>query len=401
VNVSARRPDGLGLLALLGTLTAVGPLSLDMYLPAFPALAEDLGVTASSVQLSLTACLIGLAAGQLVAGPLSDRFGRRRPVIAGTVAYAVTALLCAAAPSAEALTAARFAQGFAGGVGVVVARAVVRDLYAGVAAAKYFSRLILVFGVAPIVAPALGSGILRFADWRAVFVVLAAIGLLIAVAVVVRLPETLPPERRVAGGLRQAGRSARRLFTDRVFVGYALTQGVAFAGLFAYIAGSPFVVQDVYGASGALFSLLFGVNALGLVALGQLNARLLDRYAPRRLLVTTLVAGVLGGLAMITAASAHSLLVFAPAMFVYVASVGLIMPNGTALALDRHPEIAGTASAALGAVQSLVGSLAAPVVGVAGGEHDALPMASVILVCAALALAAVVFLARPRRTASV
>ena len=389
------RNRGTRLLLLLGALTAVGPLSLDLYLPAFPTLARDFGVTASRVQLSLTACLIGLAAGQLVAGPLSDRWGRRRPVIVGTIAYAAVTLLCAVAPSAELLTAARLLQGLAGGVGVVVSRAIVRDLYGGVAAAKYFSRLVLVFGLAPIVAPTAGSIILHFASWRGVFVVLAAFGALIALVTALGLPETLPVERRSTGGLRAVAGSARRLLSDRVFIGYALTQGLAFAGLFAYIAGSSFVVQEVYGGTSTQFGLLFGLNAIGLVALGQVNSVLLDRFAPRRLLVATLAVGVLGAAALTGAATGHSLTLFAVAMFVYVASIGLVMPNGTALALDRHPGMAGTASAVLGAIQSTIGSLAAPVVGLVGGEHAAMPMATVIATCAALALGAILLVARP------
>jgi DHA1 family bicyclomycin/chloramphenicol resistance-like MFS transporter len=390
------RDRGLRLLILLGTLTAVGPLTIDLYLPAFPALARDLDVSASLVQLSLTACLIGLALGQLVAGPLSDRWGRRRPIIAGTIAYAAVTVLCAIAPTAELLVAARLVQGLAGGVGVVVARAVVRDLYSGVAAAKYFSRLVLVFGLAPIVAPTAGSLILQFASWRGVFVVLTVIGALIAVATALWLPETLPAERRATGGLGDVLRASRQVLSDRVFIGYALTQGLSFAGLFAYIAGSSFVVQEVYGGTTTQFGLLFGLNAIGLVALGQVNSVLLDRFAPRRLLVSTLAVGVLGGLALTGAAAGHSLILFAAAMFVYVASIGLVMPNGTALALDRHPTNAGTASAVLGAIQSIIGSLAAPVVGLVGGEHRALPMATVIAICAALALGAILLLARPK-----
>lgn len=395
IEPAHHRDRGTRLLLLLGALTAVGPLSLDLYLPAFPTLARDFGVTASRVQLSLTACLIGLAAGQLIAGPLSDRLGRRRPVIAGTIAYSAVTLLCAVAPTAELLTAARLLQGLAGGVGVVVSRAIVRDLYGGVAAAKYFSRLVLVFGLAPIIAPTAGSLILHFASWRGVFVVLAAFGLLIALVTALGLPETLPVERRATGGLRDVVRSSRRLLADRVFIGYALTQGLSFAGMFAYIAGSSFVVQEVYGGSRMQFGLLFGLNAIGLVGLGQVNSVLLDRFAPRRLLVGTLAVGVLGGLALTAAATGHSLVLFAAAMFVYVASIGLVMPNGTALALDRHPGMAGTASAVLGAIQSTVGSFAAPVVGLVGGEHEALPMASVIAICAALALGAILLVARP------
>jgi MFS transporter, DHA1 family, multidrug resistance protein len=383
-----------GMLALLGALTAVGPLSLDMYLPALPSLGHDLGASESQAQLTITACLIGIAAGQLFAGPLSDGWGRRRPVVTGAIAYCLATFLCALAPSVELLVAARFVQGLAGGVGVVIARAIVRDLYSGVAAAKYFSRLVLVFGVAPIVAPSIGSAVLRVADWRGVFVVLGAVGGLIALAVVLRLPETLPPGQRHAGGLRRIAGNATVLGRDRVFVGYALTQGLAFAGMFSYIGGSSFVLQSVFGASSTVYGVIFGLNALGLVATGQLNARLLDTFAPRRLLVATLFVGLAAGLALIAAATGGSLLLFTVPLWVYVASIGLVLPNCTALALDRHATMAGAASALVGAAQSFIGALAAPVDGLLGG-HRAVPMAAVIAVCAALALSAVVFVARP------
>ncbi|MEW2445187.1 multidrug effflux MFS transporter [Micromonospora marina] len=386
---------GVTLLVLLGTLTAIGPLSLDMYLPAFPAMTRDLGADQAGIQLSLTTCLIGLALGQLVTGPLSDRWGRRRPVLVGVVAYTVLALACAAAPNAPLLAAARFAQGVAGGMGVVVARAVVRDLYSGRDAAKYFSRLTLVFGVAPVAAPSVGSLVLRSGSWRAVFVTLAVIGAVLAVAVALRLPETLPQQRRSTGGLGATVRTMRSLLADRVYLGYALTQGFAFAGLFAYISGSSFVFQDVFGVSAAVFSVIFGVNALALVAVGQANARLLDRFTPRRLLVTTLVAGLVTAVGVLTGALAGSLAVTAVALFAFVGSLGMVMPNSTALALDAHARHAGTAAALMGGLQSVVGALAAPLVGL-GGEGSALPMAVVLAGAAFLSLTAVLTLARPR-----
>ncbi|MFC0097882.1 multidrug effflux MFS transporter [Micromonospora marina] len=386
---------GVTLLVLLGTLTAIGPLSLDMYLPAFPAMTRDLGADQAGIQLSLTTCLIGLALGQLVTGPLSDRWGRRRPALVGVVAYTVLALACAAAPNAPLLAAVRFAQGVAGGMGVVVARAVVRDLYSGRDAAKYFSRLTLVFGVAPVAAPSVGSLVLRFGSWRAVFVTLAVIGVVLAVAVALRLPETLPPQRRSTGGLGATVRTMRSLLADRVYLGYALTQGFAFAGLFAYISGSSFVFQDVFGVSAAVFSVIFGVNALALVAVGQANARLLDRSTPRRLLVTTLVAGLVTAVGVLTGALAGSLAVTAVALFAFVGSLGMVMPNSTALALDAHARHAGTAAALMGGLQSVVGALAAPLVGL-GGEGSALPMAVVLAGAAFLSLTAVLTLARPR-----
>nr|WP_030504254.1 multidrug effflux MFS transporter [Micromonospora purpureochromogenes] len=386
---------GASLLVLLGTLTAIGPLSLDMYLPAFPAMTRDLGADQAGIQLSLTTCLIGLAFGQLVTGPLSDRWGRRRPVLVGVVAYTVLALACAAAPNAPLLAAVRFAQGLAGGMGVVVARAVVRDLYSGRDAAKYFSRLTLVFGVAPIAAPGVGSLVLRFGSWRSVFLVLAAIGAALAVAVALRLPETLPAERRSTGGLGATARTMRSLLADRVYLGYALTQGFAFAGLFAYISGSSFVFQDVFGVSAAVFSVIFGVNALGLVAVGQLNARLLDRFPPRRLLVTALAVGLVAAAGVLSGALTDGLALTAVALFGYVGALGMVTPNSTALALDAHARHAGTAAALMGGIQSVVGALAAPLVGL-GGEGSALPMATVLAGAAVLTLVTVLTMTRTR-----
>ncbi len=385
----------LGLLVLLGTLTAIGPLSLDTYLPAFPSMTRDLAASQAQIQLSLTTCLVGMALGQLVTGPLSDRWGRRLPVLVGVGAYTLLSLVCAAAPSAETLAAARFVQGFAGGMGTVVARAVVRDLYSGRAAAKYFSRLVLVFGIAPMAAPAFGSLVLRFGDWRTVFVALAVIGALLATAAGWRLPETLPATRRNTGGLAATVAAGRALLTDRVYLGYALTQGLAFAGLFAYISGSSFVLQDVFGLSATAFSLVFGGNALAFVAVGQLNARLLDRHDPRPLMVSALGIGLLAALGVLAGALLGALPLVVVALFVFVGSLGMAMPNGTALALDRHAAHAGTAAALLGGIQAVVAAGAAPLVGL-GGEGSAGPMALVVSGAAAGSLLVVLTLARTR-----
>lgn len=394
----ATAPAGRGaaavLLVLLGTLTAFGPLSLDMYLPAFPEMTTDLAATQAQVQLTLTTFLVGLALGQLITGPLSDRWGRRLPVLVGVLAYAMFSLVCAFAPSAATLAAARLAQGFAGGMGVVVARAIVRDLYSGTAAAKYFSRLTLVFGVAPVAAPSIGSLVLRVGSWRGVFVALAVIGALLAAGVAWRLPETLPTERRNAGGLRATARAVRSLSTDRVYLGYALTQGLAFAGLFAYISGSSFVFQDVFSVPGDVYSLIFGLNAVGLVTLGQVNARLLDRFPSRTLLITTLAIGATAAAGLLAGAAGSSLVLVAVTLFVFVASLGMVMPNGTALALDRHGRHAGTAAALMGSIQSVVGALAAPLVGL-GATGSAVPMAAVVFGAATLSLCTVLALARP------
>jgi MFS transporter, DHA1 family, multidrug resistance protein len=384
---------GVGLMVLLGSLTALGPLSMDMYLPAFPEMAGEFGVSQSQIQLSLATCLFGLAGGQLIAGPLSDHWGRRRLVLTGVLAYTVVSLLCVFAPSAGTLTALRLIQGLGSGVGIVLSRAIVRDLYTGRAVAQAFSRLTLVFGIAPIAAPGIGSLALTITSWRGIFVVLTGIGAALLVAVALFLPETLTTERRATGGFAETRRSIAALLGDRLFTGYALAQGLAYAGLFAYISGSAFVLQDGFGISDGMYSLIFGANALGIVLLSQVNARLLARLAPRPLLVTGLVSGLAASTGLGVCALLGTLPGVVATLFVYVASLGLVMPNGTALALSRNPRRAGTAAAVLGAGQLGLGGLATPLVGL-GDAGTATPMALVIVGCAALAVASVMLVAR-------
>ncbi|MFC3386535.1 multidrug effflux MFS transporter [Couchioplanes azureus] len=376
---------------MLGLVTAIGPLSLDMYLPALPAIADDLTVAPTEVQLSLTTCLIGLALGQLVCGPLSDRWGRRRPMLAGVGAYAILSVLCALAPTAPLLAGFRLLQGFAGGVGVVVARAIVRDLYSGVEAAKFFSRLTLIFGVAPIAAPLLGSALLKVTSWPGIFVTLGVIAALLTALLAARIPETLPVGRRSPGGLGDTARAARTLITDRGYVGYTLAQSFAFAALFGYISGSSFVFQDGYGVSPTLFSVLFGVNACALIALSQANGRLLDRVAPRGLLLAALVTQALAGLAVLAGAVSGSLAALAAGLFVVVGAIGMVMPNATALALDGHPGRAGTAAAVMGGIQSVTAALAAPLAGL-GDPGLGVPMGLAVLGFAVLALLSMLLL---------
>ncbi|MFI9834326.1 multidrug effflux MFS transporter [Streptomyces sp. NPDC051913] len=391
---------------VLGGLTATPPLAMDMYLPSLPEVTESLHAPAATVQLTLTACLAGMALGQLVVGPMSDRWGRRRPLLAGLVVYVLATALCALAPNVETLVAFRLTQGLAGAAGIVIARAVVRDLYDGDAMARFFSTLMLIGGVAPIVAPVIGGQILRVTDWRGVFVVLTVIGLLLAGLVWARLPETLPVEARHVGGVGEALRSMRALLADLPFAGYMLTGGFAFAALFAYISASPFVIQEIYGASPQTFSLLFGVNSVGLVAVGQINGKLLvGRVSLEKVL------GV--GLAIVTVAAAALLLMslgafgevglapVAAALFVLMSAMGLALPNAQSLALLRTKRAAGSASALLGTSSFLVGAVASPLVGVAG-EDTAVPMAVVQLSASLVALTCFMGMCRPwNRRASV
>ncbi|MFM9369830.1 Bcr/CflA family multidrug efflux MFS transporter [Streptomyces sp. Da 82-17] len=401
---AAARRTGLLTTFLLGGLTAVPPLSMDMYLPALPEVTRNLTAPAATVQLTLTACLAGMALGQLVVGPMSDRWGRRRPLLVGLLVYIVATAICAAAPGVELLVAFRLLQGLAGAAGIVIARAVVRDLYDGVDMARFFSTLMLISGVAPIVAPLVGGQVLRFTDWRGIFVVLTVIGIALTALVWRRLPETLAPERRHSGGVGEALRTMRGLFGDRVFAGYTLTGGFAFAALFAYISASPFVVQEIYGASPQTFSLLFGVNSVGLILVGQINGKILvgrvrlDRVVGLGLAAITLAATAL---LLLTAgvfgdARQIGLVPVAAGLFVLMSAMGVTLPNTNALALLRAPHAAGSASALLGTSSFLVGAIASPLVGVAG-EHTAVPMAVVQLSCAVLAAACYLLLCRPWR----
>ncbi|PZT69629.1 Bcr/CflA family drug resistance efflux transporter [Streptomyces sp. SW4] len=396
------RRTGLLVTLLLGGLTATPPLAMDMYLPALPEVTRALHAPAATVQLTLTACLAGMALGQLVVGPMSDRWGRRRPLLAGLAVYVVATALCALAPTAGTLVAFRLAQGLAGAAGIVIARAVVRDLYDGFAMARFFSTLMLISGVAPIVAPLLGGQILRVTDWRGVFVVLTVLGALLGAVVWARLPETLPAAERHTGGVGEALRSMRTLLADRAFSGYLLAGGFAFASLFAYISASPFVVQEIYGASPQTFSLLFGLNSVGLVLVGQINGKILvGRVRLDRVLAL--------GLAIVIAAAAALLLMslgvfgdvglvpVAAALFVLMSAMGITLPNTQALALMRVEHAAGSASALLGTSSFLIGAVASPLVGIAG-EDTALPMAVVQLGAALLAAGCFLGLCRPWRT---
>ncbi len=387
-------------------LSTFGPLSLDLYLPVLPELAADLGASTSAAQLTLTSCLVGLAAGQAVAGPLSDRFGRRRPLLIGLAAYALVSIACAFAGSVAVLIGLRLVQGLAGAAGLVIARAVARDLYEGRALVVFFSRLVLVAGLAPVIAPVLGGQLSRVMGWRGIFGVLAAFGVALFLAGWFGVRETLPLERRVTGGMVEVLRGFGILLRDRLFVGAALSAGLAGASLFAYIAGSTFVLQRIYGLSPQGFSLVFGVNSLGLMASAQLSARLVRRWSARRLLAAGLAVNLLGSLALAVSVLLGLGLGFILAsLFVLVSALGLIIPHSTALAMAHYPDRAGTASALLGVLQFAVGGLAAPLVGVAG-EDSAVPLGVVaatasLTACAVFALLVIPVVRRNRADASV
>jgi MFS transporter, DHA1 family, multidrug resistance protein len=364
---AARPARRLWLLAVLGALSAFGPLSMDMYLPSTPTIAASLHAGQSLVQLTLSGCLAGLAVGQLIAGPVSDGMGRKKPLLAGLAGFVVLSIACAAAPDIWALIVFRFLQGTAGATGVVLSLAIVRDRYEGTELARVLGSLTLVFGLAPVLAPVIGGQILRFTDWRGVFGVLAVVGLALLVASWF-LPETLPPERRTRSRLRQLRDDSRKLLRDRQYAGYTLTVTLGTAALISYISSLPFIVEDGYHDSPQLFSLFFTVNAIGLMAMAQVGARLVRRLPVSRVVLISLVAMAAGGLCfMAVALTGHQpLAVLLVPLFVFVAAFGMVRPNATALALADQGVIAGTASAWLGALPFLLGAILSPLAGLGG-----------------------------------
>lgn len=360
-------------------LSTFGPISLDLYLPSLPELSSELSTSTSSAQLTITACLLGLAVGQLIAGPLSDQFGRRRPLLIGLVAYLLASLACAFAPTIELLIVLRLLQGLAGAAGLVIARAVARDLYSGNALLIFFARLTLVSGLAPVVAPLLGGQLARVMDWRGIFVVLAGFGLVLVLAGLLGVPESLPPEQRSAGGLQANLAGFRELLADRLFLGAAFASGLAGAAMFAYIAGATFVLQRIYLMSPQGFSYAFGINALGIMAMAQVGARLARTWPTVRVLGFGLGLNLLGAVGvLVSVLFGAGLVPLLIALWVMVSSVGLVFPTATTIALADYPHQAGRASSLLGLGQYIGGALVAPLVGLAG-EHTAVPMGVVVV----------------------
>ncbi|HSE72206.1 MAG TPA: multidrug effflux MFS transporter [Nocardioidaceae bacterium] len=368
------------LVLVLGALIALGPLTIDMYLPAFPALSAELDASASATQLTLTGMLGGLAFGQLVIGPLSDAFGRKLPLMIGLVTHGFASVLCALAPSIYLLSGVRVLQGFAGAAISVVAMAIVRDLFSGLAVARLISRLMLVIGLAPILAPTLGGLILEWTSWRGIFGVLAAAAAVLSLVALVGIRETLPTERRRPADLRSTLGTYRGLVRDRSFLALVFIGGLMLSAVFAYVAGSSFVLQDGYGLDERAFGLVFGVNALGLTLASQLNPMLIRRFGAVDVLTAAMVVSAVAALGLLVAGATGvgGLAGVLVPLAVIISACGLSLPNTPALALNRHGESAGTAAAMLGFVQFGVGAVIAPLVGLSGST-TAVPMAAVML----------------------
>jgi len=387
----------LRIILILGALSAFAPLAIDFYLPGFPAMAVAFGTDEKHVQLTLAVYFIGLAIGQLIYGPLADRFGRRGPLLSGVILFTVASFACAFAPTLEWLIAARFVQALGGCAGMVISRAVVSDKCDAIGSAKVFSQLMLVTGLAPILAPLAGGLMVGLWGWQSIFLALSIFSVMAAIAVAVGLPESLPanqPRQPLSGALRQYG----RLLSDRVYLGYALTGGVAIAGMFAYIAGSPFVFIKLYGVPAEHYGWLFGSNAAGFILVAQVNARLLSSRGPAFLLTRTVWVYLAAALTLlaVSALRTEALWPLLVPLFICIASLGCILPNTSACAMSGQGARAGSASALLGCIQFGVAAGAASLVGVL---HDgtAMPMAMVISLCGVLAVTVAMLTRRLQR----
>ncbi|MET7845949.1 multidrug effflux MFS transporter [Streptomyces sp. NPDC005356] len=386
------RTVGRALAVVLALLTVFGPISMDLYLPVLPALTHELHASTSAAQLTVTACLLGLAFGQLIAGPLSDRFGRRRPMLVGAVAYIATSVLCAFSPSVESLVAARFVQGLAGAVGIVIAQAAGRDLYSGGKLVRYYGRLTVIGGLAAIVGPVLGGQLAAFTDWRGIFLFLALLGAVILMTCLTVFRETLPPAERTGGGLAQSGCDFRRLLSDRLFLGAVLITGFVNAALFAYLSGATYVLQGIYGLSPQGYSFAFGLNSAGFMVFGFVAGRVSERWSEKGTLVLGLAMTLMGASGLLVTAALHlSLAAIVLSLLAMVSGVATTTSPSTSLALAHYPQ---TASSLLGMARFAFGGLAAPLVGL-GGSGTALPHGLVTVICAALAVIVYALAVRP------
>jgi DHA1 family bicyclomycin/chloramphenicol resistance-like MFS transporter len=375
------------LVATVVFLTAIAPLATDMYVPAFPQVATDLLATATQVQLTLTTFFVGMALGQLIGGPVSDQRGRRGLLLTAVVVMALASVVCAVAPTITVMMAARFIQGFAGGWAMVIGRAVIVDLARGAQLVRVLNVIAGVGGIAPIVGPLIGAVILQLSDWRVSFWIVAALGVVMTIAVLIAVPETLPPEQRHSGGLRTFATAGREVLRNRRYLGYLIVAGSAMGALFAYVATSAFVLQSMNGMSPVAYSISFAANAGGMTIAALIAARLAGRIQTRRVILAGQIAALTAGIVMLIGALWFDtpLTVALVCFFVMMSAQGLIGPNAGALASAAVPDHPGTGSAVLGFAQWVAAGTIAPIAGV-GGEHTAVPMASLMIAGAAVSM---------------
>lgn len=380
---------------ILGSLVALGPFTVDLYLPAFPVLQKEFAVTPTVIQLTLTATAIGFAVGQLLVGPWSDRVGRRVPLIAATSVHILSSLAIVLAPNIIVLGGFRITQGMGAAASMVVAMAVARDLFGGLPLVKMLSRLALISGLAPAVAPVIGSQLLRFTDWRGVFVFLLGYGLAVLLAAAFFIIETLPPDRRVDPGHTTARERYRAVFTDRIFVGVAIVGAMTISGMFSYISTSAILFQEHYGLNAQQYGIVFGVNALGIIVGNQTSARLARRIKSSWIIAGSTTSMFLSALTIVFVASLEGPLVgILIPLFFFIVSAGFTVPQVQVLALVRHPKEAATAASVLGAGNFGLAGIISPIAG-AFGLHDAVPLGLVMVCVTAVAACSLWFVVKP------
>jgi MFS transporter, DHA1 family, multidrug resistance protein len=381
---------------ILGALTALGPFTIDLYLPAFPTLEKDFGTTAAAIQLTLTATTLGFGLGQLLVGPWSDKVGRRLPLIITTAVHIAASVGVALAPDILTLSIFRVFQGMGAAAGGVVALATVRDLFGGRPLVRMLSRLALVTSLAPILAPVIGSQLLLIVDWRGIFWILAGYGVLVLAAALFFIVETLPPARRVDAGHGTARDRYRALFTDRVFVGVAIIGGMQFAALFSYLSASSFLFQGVYGFDAQQYGILFGVNSIGLALAVQASARLTKILAPQWIVAWSVsVMFVASAAIVVLELFGAGFWGVAIPLFVFITACGFSFPCVQVLALANHGSEAGTAASVLGAANFGLAGIISPIVGWFG-ISSAFPMGVVMVSSIAVAILSMILLVRPR-----
>ncbi|MFL0195218.1 multidrug effflux MFS transporter [Clostridium sp. WILCCON 0269] len=369
------------LIILLGTLSAFGPLSMDMYLPSLPLIERQMQTSASLTQMSITTCLIGLALGQLIIGPYSDKHGRKKPLMAGLIIFTIASFLCSFVTSIGLLIFLRFIQGLSGAAGLVISRAIARDLYDGSELTKFFSLLMAVNGVFPILSPIFGGMVLKFTNWKGIFIVLGVIGSILLLVTFLYFKETLIIHHSQENRDKRTFTIIKSLVSDKIFISYALVQGLVIGAMFCYISGSSFVLQNMFHLSAQGFSLVFAINGLGIVLMSQAAGRLAYKLGEKLLLQIGISIAALGSTALFISLflPKHLLAVTIPLFFI-VSMVGIVNTSAFSLAMQNQKKWAGSASAILGLGMNLIGGLLSPLVGI-GGSHTYVPMAVLILVC--------------------
>jgi MFS transporter, DHA1 family, multidrug resistance protein len=371
---------------LLAVFCALGPFTVDMYLSSFPEIMSFFDTNASMVQASLTSALLGLSLGQIIIGPLSDVHGRRKPLLFSMILFFISSVGCAISPNVETFIVLRFIQGFTASAGLVIARAIIRDMYDGVELTKFFALLTTITSVTPLLSPLAGSAVISFTSWVGVFAFTGIVGIYLTIMTVWKVKETLPIENRVSSDFKELLKTYKTLLQDRKFIGYGLASGVLFGGCFAYISGSPFIYQNIYGVSPQMFSILFALNGISLMLGAQLVKRLAERTTPHKIFLIGLLTSFISSLAVLIVVLSHGpLAALVISLFLSNVALGIVGPISFTLAIESQGHIAGSASALLGILPFLLGSITSPLVGMAG-EYSAVPLGVIIFATSLLAV---------------